>query len=671
MPDPVSGPPEAEPRTVSDYERWFRVLDAQMRVLERERQKLSAIMNHGDAGFVVMDADRRILWANDAVARIVRNAGGRGAVEGRHCREVVCGADEACADCPAVRPFITGAVAHEEIRLPMGDSARHIYATAMPLASPEGRVEQALVMLQDISDLRILRASQEALKASEERFRSIFTHAAAGMAMVAPTGELLEANPALCSLVAYDGPMLSRLGLQDVLHEDDRARLRQAIEDARAGQDDPPELELRCVARHGGTVWVRASVSWIAGVGERPACAVVLMQDITERKHLEQELRQAEKMSAVGLLVSGVAHELNNPLAGVLGYAQLLLHEPAGERTRRALEAIHREAERCKRIVQNLQTFARKHRPRLEPVLINDVLTATLDLRAYQLAVDDIRVITELGDGLPALRGDSHQLQQVILNLIVNAQHAMLSARRGGTLTLRSLRRGASIVVEIQDDGPGIPSTHLGRVFDPFFTTKEVGQGTGLGLSICYGIIKEHEGNIRVLNVPAGGALFTLELPVWKDVAAAARGATLDDRSAAGPSDAAAEGPRAGGGALVLVVDDEPSILDVLTQMLRLDGHDVLAASGARAALDLIEEHRFDVIVSDLKMPGVSGQELYETLLARHPEQARAVVFSTGDMLSPGTRDFLSSAGRPCIPKPFAIDELRDAIRSVLSRRPS
>jgi two-component system NtrC family sensor kinase len=654
----AGGPP-------GDYERWFRVLDAQMRVLERERQKLAAIMNHADAAFVLMDPDRRVIWSNASVERLFGVAD-RPELAGRLCHQVVCGADAMCEGCPAIRPFASGSVAHGEIQLRSGGSTRHIYATAMPLASPEGRVEQVLLMLQDISDLTILRTSQEALQASEKRFRSIFTHAAAGMAMVSDDGRLLEANDALAMLLDYEPAEVRRLGLSDILHAEDHEKVLSAIAEARDHPDRTTDLEARCVSRHGSIVWTRTGASWIPTLEGQPPCAVLLLQDISRRKQLEQDLRQAEKMSAVGLLVSGVAHELNNPLAGVLGYAQLLVAEDSSPRIRRGLEAIHREAERCKRIVQNLQTFARKHKPQEDAIHMNELLRGTLELRAYHLRVDDVKVVLELDPGLPMTRGDSHQLQQVLLNLIVNAHQAIVSLRRGGTLTLRTARRGARLVIEVQDDGPGVPAEHLGRVFDPFFTTKEVGQGTGLGLSICYGIVEEHSGTIRVRNAAGGGAVFTVELPLRDPLGATGR---PEETIAAGAASADAV-PCPAAAARILVVDDEPSILEVLERMLRLDGHQVVTAATGGDAMRLIDAGRFDAIVSDLRMPGVSGQELFMHLRASHPDQAEVVIFSTGDMLNESTREFLGQAGRPCLAKPFALEELRSAIAAVLEAQP-
>ena len=361
-------------------------------------------------------------------------------------------------------------------------------------------------------------------------------------------------------------------------------------------------------------------------------------------------------MSAVGLLVSGVAHELNNPLAGVVGYAQLLLRTDAEERVRRGLEKINREAERCKKIVQNLQTFARKHKPQKDYIGINGILESTLELRAYQLRVDNITVETDLDQELPKTMADFHQLQQVFLNIIINAHQAMATHARGGRLALRTCSEGEEIVVEIEDDGPGIPSEHLGKVFDPFFTTKEVGQGTGLGLSICYGIIQEHKGSISARNKPGGGAIFRVELPI------ADPDSTGERPTAAVLDDAELTVSRRN----ILVVDDEVAIIDILYQVLRMDGHRVDTALNGSVALRKIEKQRYDVIISDLKMPGMDGRQLYDRVRDLDLDLARRIIFSTGDVASVETREFLEKCGNSYLQKPFAIETIRKVVHAVL-----
>ncbi len=653
-----SGNIEEVRRKLADYERWFQQLDSQMRLLERERQKLSAIVTHTDAGFIVFDRDMRVAWVNDIFTGRFRAADHPAQMAGRECHTALCRQALPCTPCPVKLTFDRAEVSHREIRQEIEGQERHVYATAMPIKAPEGGVEQVVVMLQDVSDLEILRRSEEALRASEARFRAIFERTTAGMAGVALDGSFLQVNPAMCRFLGYEEAELLAMNVKDVTHPEDLDVTEMIFTEAGSERARSVDLEKRYLRKDGTTVWGRTSAAWIRDAGGRLEFSVALVQDITERKNLEHELRQAEKMSAVGQLIAGVAHELNNPLAGVLGYAQLLLDLPMGDKVRRGLDSICREADRCRRIVHNLQTFARKHKPEVEPVAINAVLLSTLELRSYQLKVDDIEVVCDLEEDLPVSLADAHQLRQVFLNIVINAHQAMSAYRGRGVLTLRTRRHGSDIVVEIQDDGPGIDPGNLGKIFDPFFTTKDVGQGTGLGLSICYGIIREHGGRITAENAAAeGGAIFRVTLPV-----------RAPERVAGGISRGPAASARSSAAASrILVVDDEPSISDILSQALEADGHAVDIASNGTEALEKIGRNRYDLILSDLKMPGVSGQELYERIRRIDPDLSSRIVFSTGDTVSTMTREFLKATGAHCIQKPFDLREIRRLVERLLA----
>src|SRR5688500_14852853 len=284
-----------------------------------------------------------------------------------------------------------------------------------------------------------------------------------------------------------------------------------------------------------------------------------LVRDVSERKKLEDQTRdlyhqllQAEKLAALGQTISGVAHELNNPLATILTLAERLSQRPPGEideKTRRGLETILSESERAAKIVRNLLTFARKRQSTRAMVDLNHVIRETLALRAYEQRVTNITIVDALAAGLPQVFADSHQIQQVLLNLIINAEQAMLTANGRGTLVVRSwhdVDREAAIL-EINDDGPGIPAELQPKIFDPFFTTKEVGKGTGLGLTVAYAIVQEHGGRIRLASTAGAGASFFVELPV--------SGTPLQRPAAAPPRDF-----QSLIGSTVLVVEDEPAL---------------------------------------------------------------------------------------------------------------
>jgi signal transduction histidine kinase/ActR/RegA family two-component response regulator len=380
-----------------------------------------------------------------------------------------------------------------------------------------------------------------------------------------------------------------------------------------------------------------------------------------ELEEAQSQLVQAEKMSVVGQLVSGVAHELNNPLAGVLGYSQLLLRMEVPEDVKRGLERIESEAERCKRIVQNLLIFARKNKPQKRAIDLNTVVDSVLEIKGYQFKVDNVRVERELDPRLPPIMADSGQLQQVIMNIVHNAQQAMNEGKNEAVLGVRSRSEGEWIHLEISDTGPGIPPQNLSRIFDPFFTTKEVGQGTGLGLSICYGIVQEHRGRIWAESQVGGGTTFHIMIPLQEEVAPALEH-PLVPAAAGGPT-----APEEGSRARILVVDDEASIVDILYDVLRLDGHRIETALNGRLALKKLQQQPFDVVISDLRMPGMSGQELFEQIKLSNSALLRRIIFTTGDVASQDTQGFLQAAGSPCLQKPFDLNEVRRLVQEILS----
>jgi signal transduction histidine kinase len=270
-------------------------------------------------------------------------------------------------------------------------------------------------------------------------------------------------------------------------------------------------------------IWVSVVLSNIEYQGK--AAILVAFRDITERVKWEEEKARLDKqlqltgrLAAVGELAAGVAHELNNPLAAIQGYAQLLTSKKdLDEVTRKDVDTIYREALRASKITKNLLSFARRHEPEKRLISINEVVEKTLELRAHQMKVNNIELVTELQPDLPRTMADFYQMQQVFMNIVVNAEQAMSEAHGRGRLLVKSEKVGGIIRVSFEDDGPGIPKENLQRIFDPFFTTKDVDKGTGLGLSICYGIVTSHEGNIYARSEQGKGATFVVEIPVVSD----------------------------------------------------------------------------------------------------------------------------------------------------------
>jgi PAS domain S-box-containing protein len=441
------------------------------------------------------------------------------------------------------------------------------------------------------------------------------------------------------------------------------AASRQALVERLSRDGAVRDLLLRLRRVDGTLLWVE-----VTGHGEvSPASGEVLLtatvRDVTERKRLDdqtrdlhQQLLQAEKLAALGQTISGVAHELNNPLATILTSSERLTGKAMEPELRSAFETILGEAERAARIVRSLLTFARKRNTTRTLVDLSQIARETLALRAYEQRLAGITVIDALAAGLPPVFADPHQIQQVLLNLVINAEQAMVSAHGHGTLALRSWQDPDRDVVllEVSDDGPGVAGDVMPRIFDPFFTTKDVGQGTGLGLTVAYAIVQEHGGRIRVDSRPAGGAAFVLELPT----------------SGMGVRPAAPRAPvllrDVGGGARVLLVDDEPRLAAAVADALTDSGFQVDQAHDGAEALDRVAAAQYDVIICDLRMPRVDGQAFYRAIATSSPALVRRIIFVTGDVAGTEAGRFLEQSGCRWLTKPFRLADLLRVTREVL-----
>lgn len=386
------------------------------------------------------------------------------------------------------------------------------------------------------------------------------------------------------------------------------------------------------------------------------ATRVLVFLDRTERRRLQDQLIQSEKMSAVGQLVAGVAHDLNNPLASVLGFADFLVESPdVPSHLREPLRVIQQESLRAATIVRNLLGFARKQEHRRHKAEIRPVLEATLVLLRNQLMADGVEVQLDIEPGLPQLYVNANQIQQVFVNLIHNASQAIASTGRPGEIRIAARQGLHGVVIDVIDNGPGMPEDLAARAFEPFFTTKPEGQGTGLGLNICQGIVKEHGGVITLTTVPGAGATFSVELPL--------QGEGLDESPSPASNDSSTVTFR------VLLIDDEPHILHYLRTTLEAWGHTVESALDGNAGLEMATAGHFDLIISDLRMPRLGGREFYELLVNRNPALAQHVVFSTGDTIRGDTREFLEREGRPYLSKPFSLAELRNLLNQIATQR--
>lgn len=404
-----------------------------------------------------------------------------------------------------------------------------------------------------------------------------------------------------------------------------------------------------------------ADINLLIAVGSQLSSAIERTTLYEEARHAYENLRRAqeqllhsEKMAAVGQLISGVAHELNNPLTAILGYSQLLTS--SGQMGPQGIEysdKLYKQAQRTHRIVQNLLSFARQHKPERVPVQLNLILEETLALRDYDLRMNHIRVHLELAPDLPLTSADPHQLQQVFLNMVNNAVDAMLEHSNEGDLWVRTGANEDRLFIEFTDSGPGVKDAS--RVFDPFYTTKPVGKGTGLGLSICYGIITEHGGSIRVRNVPPRGASFTIEVPHQP----AKPAKSFDSLQ---PMEQARE-------CRILLVDQDDSVLEAVSAILLEREHAVETAKSAAEAMALLEKKDFDLVLADLDLSGTATRNiLHDWIAARRPGLAKRCVWMRGAAPLGSPQDEATHNGYQILQKPFEAGELLAAVDEALTR---
>jgi signal transduction histidine kinase len=378
-------------------------------------------------------------------------------------------------------------------------------------------------------------------------------------------------------------------------------------------------------------------------------------------KTTQAQLVQSEKLSGIGEFVAGVAHELNNPLTSVMGFSELLERANTNPNQKRHLEMIRKSAQRCQKIVQSLLSFARRHQPERKLSNINELVEAAVDFLQYQLRTSNIEVVTRLAPDLPKAMVDPHQIQQVFLNIVNNARQAIEAHQPSGCVRITTEHCGQNARIVLQDNGPGIPEANLSKVFDPFFTTKDVGKGTGLGLSLCYGIIKEHGGTVTVRSKPNQGATFIIELPL------AAAPAPVEVIEKIEPLPPEPANRREGAGKKVLVIDDEDAILQMVRETLSEHGYEVDIARDGEAALRRLDKTPYDLALCDWRMPGLSGQQVYERLSVSNPALSRRMIFITGDVINEKAQKFLHDRHKVCLTKPFSLVEFRAAIGKALA----
>ena len=519
------------------------------------------------------------------------------------------------------------------------------------------------------------------LALSEERYRTLFEQSPDALLVETLDGFVVDANPAAARLFRQDREALVGLHVQDIAEIDDVQLAEQRATVMRAGRATFASRG----RRPDGTTFPQEVELTRIDVGSE-ARLLVLVRDVAESQRVHAELLQAQKMEAIGQLVAGVAHELNNPLAAIIAFSQLIRRDVRlPDDMRHDADLLTQEADRTRRIVQNLLDFARQRPPERYPTSIRTLVESVLSLQSYSIGASLITVDLDVPADLPAVWIDRAQMQQVVLNLTLNAIQAIRGSKSSGRIqiTARQVEGepevGPSLRLSIVDDGPGVAPEHRSRLFIPFFTTKEPGDGTGLGLSVSFGILAAHGGRLEYEPGPGGtGAAFVMELPIETGrngggddpigpegsvavVAPAVSAATVGESP---PGESPTTDSRAT--ARVLVLDDEPSIRAFLARVLASAGYEGVIASDGPEAIDEVRAGDFAAILCDHRMAGMTGTEVYEAIVALRPELARRFVFMSGDVLNPELRGFASERGIALLAKPFDIDTVRRTVHDVV-----
>jgi PAS domain S-box-containing protein len=590
-------------------------------------------------------------------ARVVRDGGQLVPGPGRH------GAGEGLV------PFGSGRPSLSRMFVPVRHGERVTGVLSIQSYTADAYDEQDLAVLQELADhcggaIERLRI-EHALRESEAQLARTEAFALVMTAHLSLEGHWLKVPPRLCRLLGLEEHRLLGTSIDELLHPEDA--VMGGWEHLVRGETRTVDLETRWRRPDGKPLWMYLNASLVQGTAGEPLYLLLYLRDITERKSLEDQLRQAQKMEAVGQLAGGIAHDFNNLLTAILGSTELLLADtPPGDPRREDVQEISRSAHRAAALVRQLLAYSRKQVLQPRRVDLNAIVR-DMGAMLRRVVGEPIELRLDLDPGLGHVTADPGQLEQVIANLGVNARDAM---PRGGTLTITTTNvtgrgvtaaadealpaAGPLVSLAVTDTGIGMDDEVRGRLFEPFFTTKELGRGTGLGLATVYGIVRQSGGHIQVRSRPGEGSSFTVYLP-RAEAPRPARGAL------------AAAAPVSGGSETVLVAEDEEAVRHLVCRVLRAKGYRVLEARHAEAALELAAKatEPIDLLVSDLVMPGLGGRALADRLL--HARPGLRVLFITGYAAEAVERQGRLPAGHGLLEKPFTADQLAHKVRETLT----
>jgi PAS domain S-box-containing protein len=535
--------------------------------------------------------------------------------------------------------------------------------TAAVVRDAMGRVVRYHGALMDITERREM---ERRLYQQQEFARRLVDSFPDLIFVLDASGHYTFTSPRVKEILGYEAEDYDTQELGERTHAEDRPALQALFAEMFDGRQSFASLEIRVRHKQGEWRRIRCHFSPLCSETGKIDGVIISGRDVTDLKRLEEQLIQAEKLAAMGQMLAGVAHELNNPLTAILGVTELLRErEGFDESTKRQLDLTHRQARRAARIVQNLLEFSRPASPQKMPLNVGSLIERTLQLHEHSLRRNNVQVEFHPQPGLQAVVGDSNQLIQVFLNLISNAEHAIREVRESGRIQIRIGRIGAYIAITVQDDGVGILPEALPKLFDPFYTTKRPGGGTGLGLSICTAIVREHGGSIDVETLPVGGSAFTVFLPV-------ASPSDLPEPLADGHTPALprmrAESADLLKGRAILILDDEESIRMLLEEGLCAHGLHVDCASTPAGAVEFAKGRSYDILLCDLNLSAngfsTGGREAAQQIVAAAGTRKPIVIFMTGDLVDTVAGD---SSKPPRLQKPFRISEVLAMFREVFS----
>ena len=555
-----------------------------------------------------------------------------------------------------------GSIQDRDLVLRRKDGSRiHCLASGFAIRDASGHVVQLQGTLVDITERLEI---EQRLRSEQDFVRRLVANFPDLIAVFDVQGKFTYVSQRVMDAVGYPPEALIGTSLGTRAHPEDQPKLQEVFRRIVTGQVPNAALEYRTTHVDGSWRTFRASAAPLFDEAGKISGVVASARDITESKQFERELAQKDKFTAMGQMMAGAAHELNNPLTAILGVSELIRERAPDEAFRRHAEVILNQARRAAAIVQNLLDFSRPPAQGRLKVRPEEVLREALLLHQAALAQKNITVVFHPPADLPFIIGDKKLLTQVFLNIITNAEQAISSVRDHGTLKISIACVDAKLGVTLADDGPGISSDMIGKIFDPFFSTKRPGGGSGLGLTICHAVTKEHGGSIEVSSVPGAGATFQVFFPIAADE-------TQKKTQPASPARKSLATLEALLDHTVLVVDDEESIREIVEEGLSARGMKVETAGSSEEALSHLASHSYDVILSDMNLPGLPGDQLFRRLRAQPGKTMPQFIFMTGDMLEPSALKQFADAGARVLQKPFPIAALAKLLVELLQSQPA